>query len=196
MASSGGGGGPATPPPRVVTAPLSTLSGLRPAPSPGPLGAEGVPVPSAPPLAPPSATINGHPIDGVQCNSSEQLVFHIHTHLTIFVNGSARQVPLGVGFFDNSCLYWLHTHQPDGIIHIESPDQRTFTLGDFFDVWGQPLSPNQVGPAKGAVTAFYNGAVYQGNLRDIPLGNHTQIQLDVGTPLIAPEKISFAGTGL
>jgi hypothetical protein len=46
------------------------------------------------------------------------------------------------------------------------------------------------------VTAFYDGALYTGNPRDIPLGKYKQIQLDVGTPLIAPEKISFAGTGL
>src|SRR5581483_12030445 len=30
----------------------------------------------------------------------------------------------------------LHTHEPDGIIHVESPVNRKFTLGEFFDVWG------------------------------------------------------------
>jgi hypothetical protein len=64
---------------------------------------------------------------------------------------------------------WLHTHVPDGVIHIESPVRRGFTLGDFFDEWGLPLSTDQVGPAKGRVTAFYDGKVYQGNPRDIPL---------------------------
>jgi hypothetical protein len=46
------------------------------------------------------------------------------------------------------------------------------------------------------VTSFYDGRLYHGNPREMPLGSHTQIQLDVGSPLIAPEKISFAGTGL
>jgi hypothetical protein len=74
--------------------------------------------------------------------------------------------------------------------------QRAYTLGAFFDIWGQPLGPGRVGPVHGKVTAFYNGALYQGNPRNIPLGRYTQIQLDVGSPLIAPEKVSFAGTGL
>ena len=43
------------------------------------------------------------------------------------------------------CIYWLHTHAPDGVIHIESPTQRIYTLGNFFDEWRQPLSANQVG---------------------------------------------------
>ena len=90
-----------------------------------------------------------------------------------------------------ACFSWLHTHAPDGIIHIESPVKRQYTLGNFFDVWGQPLGPSQVGPAHGPVTAFYNGQHYLGNPNDIPIGKHVQIQLDVGRPLVAPERISF-----
>ena len=195
-ASSGGGGnnGGSGPAPRLNTAPISSVGTLRPAPSPGPLGSEGVPIPPAPVLAPPSST--GQTVDGIQCSTTEQTLFHIHTHLTIFVNGSARQIPQDVGFNDNTCLHWLHTHAPDGIIHIESPEHRAFTLGNFFDIWGQPLGPDRAGPAKGTVTAFYNGAVYHGDPRNIPLGDRTEIQLDVGSPLIAPEKISWSGTGL
>ncbi len=70
---------------------------------------------------------------------------------------------------------------------------RTFTLGDFFDIWGQPLSKTQVGPARGPVTAIYNGRVYLGNPRDIPLEKHAQIQLQVGKPLVAPVSITFPG---
>lgn len=84
----------------------------------------------------------------------------------------------------------------DGIVHIESPVQRTYTLGEFFDEWGQPLGPDQAGPAKGHVTVIYNGKVFKGSPRDVPLTAHAQIQLEVGTPLVAPESISWAGTGL
>jgi hypothetical protein len=90
-----------------------------------------------------------------------------------------------------SCFYWLHTHAADGIIHIESPSQRIYTLGDFFDVWGQPLSRTRVGPARGPVTAIYDGKVYRGNPRDIPLTAHAQIQLEVGRPLVGPVSITF-----
>jgi len=206
-ASSSGGSSA----PKLATVPIKTLADVHPAPSPGPLGPEGIPVPhNAPALASSSSTANGKTIDGIQCNTGEKLVYHVHTHLTVFVNGSPRQIPAGIGIpspqaqqtaegpdvASGACFYWLHTHAADGIIHIESPTKRTYTLGNLFDVWQQPLGPNQVGPVKGKVTAFYNGQVYKDNPRNIPLGSHTQIQLDVGKPLIAPEKVSFAGTGL
>jgi hypothetical protein len=186
-------------------APLSTLGTLQPAPAAGAAGSEGVPVPGAASLAGLAASTAGQAIDGIGCQSSEQTLFHIHAHLTIFINGQPRQVPAGIGipgaqatstpngpFVDTgTCFYWLHTHAADGIIHIESPVQRTYTLGDFFDEWGQPLGASQVGPAKGHVTAIYNGKVYRGDPRDIPLTAHAQIQLEVGTPLVAPVSVTF-----
>jgi hypothetical protein len=42
------------------------------------------------------------------------------------------------------------------------------------------------------VVALYNGQVYRGNPRDIPLTAHAQIQPDVGTPLIAPQPVTFS----
>ena len=71
--------------------------------------------------------------------------------------------------------------------------QRTFTLGDFFDIWRQPLSSSRVGPARGHVTAIVNGGSYSGGPRRIPLLSHAQIQLDVGKPLIAQKRITFPG---
>ena len=175
------------------------------APSAGPAGSEGVPVPNAAPLAGTATSAAGQPVDGISCQTNEQTIFHIHVHVTIFVNGAPRQVPAAIGIpggqaqngpngpfiASGTCFYWLHTHAPDGIIHIESPVQRTYTLGNFFDEWGQPLGSNQVGPARGQVTAYYNGQVYRGNLRNIPLNAHAQIQLEVGRPLVVPESITF-----
>jgi hypothetical protein len=86
---------------------------------------------------------------------------------------------------------WLHTHAADGVIHIESPVQRTYTLGEFFDIWGQPLNRRHVGPARGTVTVLFNGRVFTGNPRRIPLLAHSQIELEVGRPLVAPEEITF-----
>jgi hypothetical protein len=68
---------------------------------------------------------------------------------------------------------------------------RTYTLGDFFDVWGEPLGRRRVGPARGHVTAFLDGRRYTGDPRGILLLSHAQIQLDVGRPLVAPESIRF-----
>jgi len=148
----------------------------------------------------------GRQIDAISCQSSEQVLFHIHAHLTIFVAGAPRQVPAGVGIAPpsqvqttprgafvagGSCFMWLHTHSADGIIHTESPVKRTYTLGEFFDIWGQPLDRKHVGPAHGPVTALFNGRVFTGNPRQIPLLSHDQIQLEVGRPLVAPEQITF-----
>ena len=176
--------------PVLKTASLASLGTLAPVGSLGPKGPEGIPVPNGPPLADTSSEAYGSTVDGIECQSSEQALFHIHVHVSIFVDGSPRQIPAETGIVDNTCLYWLHTHAPDGVIHVESPVQRTYTLGDFFDEWGQPLGPNQVGPANGHVVAMYNGKLYVGNPRDIPLNAHAQIQLEVGSPLVAPESIT------
>ena len=199
LAVTGGSSGNGLP-----LAALSTLGNLQPAPAAGPAGPEGIPVPSGPALAGTSTAATGQTVDGISCQTAEQTVFHIHAHLTVFVNGSARQIPAAIGipgaqatqtaqgpFIESgNCFYWLHTHAPDGIIHIESPVQRTYTLGNFFDEWGQSLGPDQVGPARGHVVAIYNGQVYTGNPRDIPLTAHAQIQLQIGTPLVAPEQVT------
>ena len=199
------GGGDASNPPRVRLAPLHTLGALQPAPSARAQGPEAVPIARATPLASTATITTGRTVDGIGCQTSEQTLFHIHAHLTIFINGTPRQVPAGVGipgaqaqatpngpFIDSgTCFYWLHTHAADGVIHIESPVQRTYTLGQFFDEWGLPLGPGQVGPARGHVTALYNGQVFLGNPRDIPLTAHAQIQLEVGKPLVAPTSITW-----
>jgi hypothetical protein len=185
--------------------PLSVLGALNSPGSLGTLGPEGVPIPQAPDLASTGAGALSSSVDGIQCLGAEQLLFHIHAHLTVFVHGAARRIPYGIGIRGaqatatpagpyvggGTCFYWVHTHAADGIIHIESPIARTFTLGDFFDVWGQKLGPEQVGPSAGRVTALVNGRVYRANPRDIPLTAHVQIQLEVGRPLVAPVSITF-----
>jgi hypothetical protein len=184
--------------------PAPVLSGFV---SPGPLGPagpEGPPLERGADLAPPGAPAPNTSVDGIECGPTEQLVYHIHARLTIFVGGRSVRVPAGVGIADpqtqgtprgafvtsGACFSWLHTHAADGVIHMESPVQRTFTLGNFFDIWKQPLSSTRVGPAKGKVTAIVNGKVWSGNPRSIPLKAHAQVQLDVGRPLVSAVHIT------
>lgn len=154
-------------------------------------------------LAPPGDQAVKGPVDGIACDSSEQLLFHIHAHLAIYVDGVQKLVPAGIGIgpplqisngfvVGGTCFSWLHTHDTSGVVHIESPVQRTFTLGNFFDLWGQPLAAGQVGPAKGKVSAFVNGVAFSGDPTTIPLDAHNLIQLDVGEPVVAPQPYSFA----
>jgi hypothetical protein len=160
-----------------------------------------------PPLAPPQTVRLGQKIAGIPCQLSEKIAFHVHARLTIFVDGKARQVPYGIGIgpplygqslpghgvfvSSGSCFMWLHTHAADGVIHIEAPKPTTFVLGQFFAVWGQPLSRTRVGPARGKVTAFYNGKLWAGNPATIPLSSALQVQLVVGKPIVAPVHIAF-----
>jgi SecY len=87
-------------------------------------------------------------------------------------------------------LYWLHTHARDGIVHIESPIQRTYTLGDFFDIWRQPLSRRRGAGARGPVTAYVDGRPFIGDPRTIALGAHRVVQLDVRRR-VPPNGFSF-----
>jgi hypothetical protein len=66
-----------------------------------------------------------------------------------------------------------------------------FTLGDFFAIWGQPLSSNQVASATGPVIAYVNGERSSGDPSQITLQAHELVQLDVGdeTP---PRPFTFA----
>jgi hypothetical protein len=182
-------------------------------------GPETIPVPSGPKLASLINAASGQTVDGVQCNAGEKTVSHVHTHLTIFVNGQARVIPYGIGIpgfqaeqvnpsppagagpfvVTGTCFYWLHVHAYDGIIHIESPSKtQGFTLGQAFDIWGVPLSSTQVGSATGKVTVFFTSPgkspqLYTGDPRNLPLGDHYQIQLVVGSPIVAPVQVTNWG---
>src|SRR5207244_1694309 len=75
----------------------------------------------------------------------ESLAFHIHQHLDIFVHGKQETVPALVGITAAGEFAVLHTHDTSGVMHVESPVQRTFTLGDFFNVWGLYFTQSCVG---------------------------------------------------
>jgi hypothetical protein len=126
-------------------------------------------------------------IDGIQCNVVEQLLFHIHAHLDIIINGVYFLVPSQIGIPGN-CFFWLHTHDESGIIHIESPVNRDYTLGQFFDIWNKKLNNDQifnyVANANNPLTVYVNGTkVPNGtNYRDIKLHAHDEIAIVYGTP--------------
>jgi hypothetical protein len=131
----------------------------------------------------------GKPVGGIRCDSTEGVAFHIHPHLTLYDAGKMLVIPADVGRpVMASCLYWLHTHSPDGIIHVESPVAKTFTLGDFFAVWGQPLGAKRAGPLKSAnpLRVYVNGEAYKGDPRKIELAQHTDIVLEAGPPFVKP----------
>ena len=145
---------------------------------------------------------HGQTIDGIEGSSREMLQVHVHAHLSLFYKGQQIAIPYGIGIVQpfqvkngfvgmGAGIYWLHTHDATGIIHVESPDSRTYTLGQFFDIWGQSLDGHNVAGLTGTVRAFVDGKSFTGNPRDIVLGAHTQITLEVGAPFVTPPVYAF-----
>jgi hypothetical protein len=129
-------------------------------------------------------------ISGIECNRSEQLNYHIHSGLDIFIDGVQQQIPSNIGILPSpSCLYWLHTHSADGIIHVEAPEAREFTVGQFLDIWEQTLTNSTAffdSVSDMPVTAYVDGQRFEGDYRTIPLESLREIVLAYGTP---PEDI-------
>lgn len=177
--------------------------------SPPTIGFEGLALQSGPSLAS-AGTTRTATVDGIRCLLREQLAYHIHAHLAVYDHGAPRALPAGVGIPGSiaeqtpqgpvagggPCIYWLHTHTTDGVIHIESPTRRTYTLGEFFDEWHQPLSPTRVAGVSGNVTARVNGRPWTRDPRSIPLILHQVIQLDVGAPVVAAQTVPWSRTQL
>ena len=135
-------------------------------------------------------------VDGIPCNA-EDVTYHEHAHLAILEAGNQVTVPANIGIVDDTCLYWLHTHDDSGEIHMEAPKPQVFTLGEFFDVWHRALSRHRIGnraTASGQTMRVYvNGAIYNGNPRDIVIRRHTQIGLEIGPPFARPAPFDFQG---
>jgi hypothetical protein len=130
-------------------------------------------------------------IDGVQCNTTEQLVYHIHAHLTIYDAGRLVPLPAGIGIDQkNKCIYWLHTHDTSGVIHVESPTEKQYTLKNFLDIWGQAVNKTsfltQTIAAGHSVRAYVGGALYAGDPGSILLTPHKVITLEYGPPWVTP----------
>jgi len=81
------------------------------------------------------------------CLPQEQLAMHIHPVLTIMINGQQKDIPPDIGI-QPTCLHFLHTHDGSGTIHVESPVLKDYRLSDFFAVWDQPFSAEQILDAK------------------------------------------------
>jgi hypothetical protein len=145
-----------------------------------------------------TAQAMGQTIDGISCDAQEGQRIHIHQHLAIFDHGKPILIPQYIGIPQAArCIYWLHTHTPDGIIHIEAPQDRSFALGDFFSVWGQPLNRTHAGPAQTnkneKMRVWLNGAPYTGDPAKIPLTPHADIVIQVGPPFSKPTPFTNWG---
>jgi len=130
------------------------------------------------------------PVDNIYCQSNEQLAFHIHAHLTMYINGQAVPLPAQVGIAkDQSCLYWLHTHDTSGVIHLEAPANHSFVLGNFLNEWSTQFPTLNYPPQLDQIgwQAYVDGKPYNGDFHQIPLKSHTLITLVYNSPHAVPD---------
>ena len=126
------------------------------------------------------------PIDGILCQAQEGSALHFHVQVQLFREGRPVMVPAGIGV-SNGCYYWVHTHTADGVIHIESPVVREFTLGQFFDIWGQqPGAGIKVFAKKEGEKEFQE---ILGDWKSLILSPHQIIALGTGNFL--PQPFNF-----
>jgi hypothetical protein len=131
--------------------------------------------------------------------ASEQLKFHIHQHIDIFVDGQAVTVPALIGLDQaNGQVSVIHVHQVDGIIHVESGIQRDYRLGDFFGVWGLRFSPTCLGGycdgGGKTLRVYVNGAQVTGDPRNVVLKSHEEIVVTFGAAAELPTSIPSSFT--
>jgi hypothetical protein len=147
---------------------------------------------------------------GLVPERAEQLAYHVHAHLDVFVQGARVIVPAGIGIErsdpavhlfrapDGSigygginppcalpCISPLHTHFDDGILHTESATRRGNKLGQFFTEWGVRLTPKCVDgycAPKTRIAIYVNGRRRRGDPRRIVLSNVREIAIVIGKP--------------
>jgi len=132
----------------------------------------------APVLVPALVQAAGLPVLG-----AEMLGVHFHAHLDVIVNGRPVVVPMNIGI-GASGLSPLHTHDPTGIVHIESGGAAQFTLGQFFTEWNVRLISSCLGglcaDSSHQLTVFTDGKPDIGDPQAITLGAHQEIAIEYG----------------
>jgi hypothetical protein len=132
------------------------------------------------------------PVAGLTCQTSTARGTTVH--LELFARGQVVIVPAGIGVappvrragahvLGGRCLYPIHALAPTGVVH--APADGSATLGQLFEVWGQPLSRTNLAGFRGPVQAYVDGLPLPGDLRRIPLRRHAEIVLESG-PFVPP----------
>jgi len=121
---------------------------------------------------------------------------HIHQHLDLYVKGRHVTVPagIGIGVYARPVYFSpLHTHDATGVVHVESPIVKTFTLGQFFAVWGVRFTPRCLGGycARGPdrLRVYSDGKLVTGDPRALPLREHQEIVVAYGTKAEVPKPV-------
>jgi hypothetical protein len=209
LAGCGGGGKGGSAGAVSSTTTAATTTGPTAAAVTGPTTPEGLQT-GPPPWAPEYAHLKARlDKDGIPALRVEGHVEDVHVYLLIAVHGHSVTVPalIGVNGHEEAgtivgpgFVSPLHTHDDTGLIHVHSPDHRTYRVGEIFDVWGVRFTDTCIGSycenAPDTLRLFINGREQQGDLRRIPLENLQAITVVFGTDAETPSSIpsKFPGT--
>ena len=119
---------------------------------------------------------------------------HIHQHLDVYVHGKRVTVPADIGIDpEGHFISPLHTHDTSGIIHVESPTQRQFALGQFFDVWGVRFTDTCLSglcdSGDNRLRVYVDGHPATGDVQRLALFAHEEIVVTFGTEAELPNPI-------
>lgn len=136
-------------------------------------------------------------VDGVGCAKNED--YHIHALLSIYQDGVRLALPESIGR-GSGCAYEMHTHDGSGVMHIETDVPKVFTLGQFFALWGQPLSATAVAGLPGKPTYYVvdkeKVTRYTADPSAITLDAHREIVIVTGTPPTQVPRYHWNTSGL
>ncbi len=124
----------------------------------------------------------------------EGFAVHTHQHLDIFIKGEKIDIPIDIGVGPREdFIAQIHTHDRDGIIHVESPTVEKFYLGQFFDIWGVKLDENCINnycaDGENKLEVYSNGTKITGNPRDLELLPRQEIAIVYGSEADAKVEI-------
>jgi len=136
---------------------------------------------------------------GMQNVWGQDLAMHVHTHLSITVDGEDVTIPGDIGHdADTKLAAPLHTHDTSGIVHVESPRRESFVLGQLFTEWDVHLdavSIGSLGPDDGLeLTAFVDGSRWSGDPAGIRLSDFEDVALVLaprGETVAAPPAFAW-----
>jgi hypothetical protein len=88
--------------------------------------------------------------------------YHKHSLIHIYNDGLLVPIAPNIGIDRKQNAYSsVHTHDPTGIIHMESERPHKFTLGDFFAIWGVQFGRQSLGSLRSEgdkqVRVYVNG---------------------------------------
>ena len=71
--------------------------------------------------------------------------YHAHALLTVYRDGKQLPVPADLGFDERGAHSSLHTHTPDGVIHMEADDPYPYTVSHVMTTWGVAFGADRLG---------------------------------------------------